>query len=741
MATISWFDEFLGVALWNDYSVATSGTGNIRLSANPSIGGWLALGAGPAGAGAAQLRYVTPADTGYDGLGWATFGEQRLLISTILNIDLTIGFVSIDNPANVAGALLYRADLGHWIFQTGADGQYTNIATDWLHTPGETFTVRVETGTGYSAAFIDGVEVARSTTNLPGDERVAWDTQVWNQAHASGYSAPTVWVDYLWVGHDNTSAPVIGPIDTAGWHDEFSSPTLAPQYWVSTAGSGAVGQASSGDWLELFASSTEAGTARIRLGEDPAVSPHDAMNWFPGLGAVGEQRVVVNTTQGLHLTIGWVSRDDPVNVGGALLYRADRQEWFFQTISNNDYNNVSTGFNHIPGVPFTVRIETGDGIAIAFIDGVEVARSEISVPSDLPYAWENQLWSFPDDTPDVSPALWIDYMRVEQDRGTVFNKPVSEDNWITGTRSGHLLNVSPTWQIVGVGDFNNDGTDDILLRSTFDGTVAVRWARDGFITNHSTLYPSAPTTWQIQGVGDFNGDGFDDIVLRSSIDGTVATWTIKDGRIAREAIVHRNTDPVWQLQGVGDFNGDGSSDLLLRSASSGTIVVWFMNHGSFAGQTVIHRNTDLTWQIVGVGNFNGDTYDDILLRSSASGTVVTWSINDGRFAGQKVVERNLGFDIGIPQIADVNGDGSDDLFLWDNRSNRLEVWMMQDGIAAGRNVLADEAGALWTLAAVGDFNGNGGSDVLWRNSLNAQVVSWDISSNARGIDAWDFFVV
>ena len=741
MPNISWFDEFLGVGLWTDYSVATVGTGTIRLSANPSIGGWLALGAASSGAGSAHLRYATSPDTGYDGVGWTSFGEQRLLISTTLDTDLSVGFVSTDDPGRVGGALLYRANLGQWVFQTGADGQYTNIATDWLHTPGETFTVRVEAGAGYSAAFVDGVEVARSTTNLPAGDRLAWDIQLWNQAKVGGYSAPTVWVDYLWVEHDNTVDPVIGPIGTAAWYDEFNAATLAPQYWASRSGSGTVGLASFGDWLQLFASATEAGTARIRLGEDPAVSPHDAMNWFPGLAAVGEQRVIVNTTQGLNLTIGWVSRDDPINVGGALLYRADRQEWVFQTRSNDVSNNIPTGFNHTPGVPFTVRIETEPGVAIAYIDGVEVARSVMNVPSDLPYAWENQLWSFPDRGPDVSPTMWVDYMRVEQDRGTVFNKPVSEDNWITGTRSGHLLNVSPTWQIVGIGDFNNDGTDDILLRSSFNGTVAVRWAEDGFITNHSTLYMNAPTTWQIHGVGDFNGDGFDDIVVRNTIDGTVATWTVQNRRITGESTVHRNTDPVWQLQGVGDFNGDGTADLLLRSASSGTIVVWLMNNGSFSSQNVIHKNTDLAWQIIGVGDFNGNTHDDILLRSTTSGTVVTWEISNGHFAGQHIVEKNLTFDIAVPYVADVNGDGIDDLFLWNDLGNRLEVWSMQNGTAAARNVLADEAGALWSVAAVGDFNANGGSDVLWRNNSTGQVVPWDISSNAQGINAWDFFIV
>jgi hypothetical protein len=60
METIAWFDDFFGVALWNDYSINTQGSGTIRLSANPSIGGWLALSAGAQAAGSATLRYTPP---------------------------------------------------------------------------------------------------------------------------------------------------------------------------------------------------------------------------------------------------------------------------------------------------------------------------------------------------------------------------------------------------------------------------------------------------------------------------------------------------------------------------------------------------------------------------------------------------------------------------------------------------------------------------------------------------------
>jgi hypothetical protein len=84
--------------------------------------------------------------------------------------------------------------------------------------------------------------------------------------------------------------------------------------------------------------------------------------------------------------------------------------------------------------------------------------------------------------------------------------------------------VSNDWAIVGTGDFNGDGFDDILWRSS-DGTVR-EWlghSGGGFIGNVANLNTNVTNNWHVVAIGDYNGDGFDDIVWRSS-DGTTTDW-------------------------------------------------------------------------------------------------------------------------------------------------------------------------------------------------------------------------
>jgi hypothetical protein len=743
MANVSWFDEFLGVALPDRYSVSITGSGKVGVAANPSIGGWVEVSTAYTGLGSSLLRLNPPSSGPYDGSGvWTSVGEQRVLINTALDTDATIGFIARDDGSTIGGALLYRSDLGQWIFQTGSGGQYTNIATNWVHTPGQAFTIRIETGPGYSAAFIDDVEVARSTTNIPSGHLWAWDTQIWNKPRADEYSVPRIWVDYLWVEHDDTTTPVRDPIDQVMWRDDFDGSELGEQYW--TSGTGSIQKAAFGNWLELQGAAGTAESIRLRLGEDPAVSPHDAMNWYAGANVIGEQRVMVSTTEDIDLTIGFMSRDDPTNIGGGLLYRSDLQQWLFQTGSDNEYTNILTGWNHTPGEAFTVRIETGSGFAAAYIDGVEVARSITNVPSDIPYTWENQLWSHPDGSSSTDPTLWIDYMLIEQERGedAEFNKPISQDNWISGSREGfgRVHEADPDWQIQGVGDFTGDGTHDLLMRDSL-GTVAIWKMQDGVYAGQSILRTNVEPFWQIQGTGDFNGDGTQDILLRSAQSGTAVTWSVKGGKYVAQTVAFKNADKVWEVQGTGDFNGDGTQDVLLRSTHSGTIITWLMKNGVFASQTVVLKNYNMGWNIQGTGDFNGDGTDDILLRSATSGTVVSWAVKKGAFAGQQVVEKNLSMDWQLRDVGDVHGDGIDDLFLWNTADNSLAVLSMKNGVSAARNVIVEDAGPLWQMSAVADFTGEGGSDVLWRHSSSGDMLAWDLSAEARGLHPADFFII
>ena len=117
-----------------------------------------------------------------------------------------------------------------------------------------------------------------------------------------------------------------------------------------------------------------------------------------------------------------------------------------------------------------------------------------------------------------------------------------------------------------MGDLNGDGRDDVLVRHT-DGPWHY-YAMNGRIplgaaSGRARLTPN--TSWRLAGIGDFNGDGRDDVLVRHT-DGPWHYYAM-NGRIPLGAASGRarlTPNTSWRLAGIGDFNGDGRDDVLVR---------------------------------------------------------------------------------------------------------------------------------------------------------------------------------
>ncbi len=134
-----------------------------------------------------------------------------------------------------------------------------------------------------------------------------------------------------------------------------------------------------------------------------------------------------------------------------------------------------------------------------------------------------------------------------------------------------------------------------------------------------------PTSWTVVGTGDFNGDGRDDVLWRNS-NGQVSDWLgqANGGFLLNDAVALTNVDTAWKVVGTGDFNGDGRDDILWRN-DNGSLSNWlgqanggFVNNGAISGVFV-----PLAWSVVAIGDYNGDGRDDIFWRNS-DGTVTDW---------------------------------------------------------------------------------------------------------------------
>jgi hypothetical protein len=198
---------------------------------------------------------------------------------------------------------------------------------------------------------------------------------------------------------------------------------------------------------------------------------------------------------------------------------------------------------------------------------------------------------------------------------------------ITGTAT--LPMITPQWQIVSVDDFDGDGKADLLWRHTISGIHTV-WVLDGAAVQWTgALTPNSPgADWQIVGTGDFNDDGKADLLWRHSSGQTTAWLMNANKRLVEGTFGVVGTD--WQVERTADFNGDGTADILWRH-TTGTVSIWLLDGVGIIGAGS-PGSAGSDWHVVGAGDVNGDGKLDILWRHD-SGSVHSWLMNGTAIAG------------------------------------------------------------------------------------------------------------
>lgn len=126
--------------------------------------------------------------------------------------------------------------------------------------------------------------------------------------------------------------------------------------------------------------------------------------------------------------------------------------------------------------------------------------------------------------------------------------------------------VPTSWRVDGTGDFDGDGRDDVIWRN--DNGTFTTWLGQtdgGFVFNDANSWTVLPTSWQVVGAGDFNGDGRDDILWRHS-DGWLTNWLAQANGafVSNDANAWSAPLTYYHVAATGDFNGDNRDDLILR---------------------------------------------------------------------------------------------------------------------------------------------------------------------------------
>jgi len=307
-----------------------------------------------------------------------------------------------------------------------------------------------------------------------------------------------------------------------------------------------------------------------------------------------------------------------------------------------------------------------------------------------------------------------------------------------------------------VGDFDGDGTDDLLCHDTETGRKWVDRANPtGLFNGNDWISPAngwcAHSTAQLL-IADLNGDGRDDLLCHDRHDGE-KWWTYASATGSfTGATSYANTSwcrmPGQEVH-IGDFDGDGRDDLLCHDPVTGKKSIDYSADGIDGTDYATAANG---WCAHGpearlkVGKINGDNRDDLFCHDDITGEV-WWTLANsaGKFTGGTEY-RDFGVappsgygrgpgnswcEAASGYLADFDGDDRDDVLCFKPVENQAQAGIALAASPGGGTLVGQSmafhppfCNEQGDVLYVGDFDGPGRSDLLCHNTLFGTKDVW-----------------
>jgi hypothetical protein len=167
-------------------------------------------------------------------------------------------------------------------------------------------------------------------------------------------------------------------------------------------------------------------------------------------------------------------------------------------------------------------------------------------------------------------------------------------------------------KIVRHGDWNNDGKQDLLARDSAGRLFlyAGTGTRPGIVRNGVQVGSGWNGFLDLVGVGDVNGDGFDDLMGRK--DGVLITYFGTGNSTAPFRKTVSIGGSGWNgslLTTVGDWDGDGRSEFFFRNTRSEVYLYWSSANGFPSNDRALIFEAEggaFVRNMVGMGNLTSD---------------------------------------------------------------------------------------------------------------------------------------
>ncbi len=309
----------------------------------------------------------------------------------------------------------------------------------------------------------------------------------------------------------------------------------------------------------------------------------------------------------------------------------------------------------------------------------------------------------------------------------------------------------------------------------------------GLLSTNAVFAGAPPALTPGAFMGDFNNDGQQDVLIMDSATGALYVYVTASGidgtpgatnvDVAQSGLLTTLT-PGQSVKGVGDFNNDGRADVLIQDAA-GLLVVLVNDNAVAPGSPVAldaAKTGSITtpppgWDVIGAADANDDGNADVYVIDTLGdpvgppvilpGGVYTY-ITQAVVGGMPSVDAaGSGSPIGLPAgwvmsvVGDLNGDGLSDMMASNtaviNAGNQVYTFITAAGgvtvdVGASGNPGAVPTG--WGCCAAGNLTaGNASNDfavvnesgagvpagLIYVYALNDDGISVDVGASAASV--------